>query len=97
MRKTSIFVASIVAAAMAATSASAGCYTKTAKATTDNEKDSKWYALETIVQAVDWGAWPGYVATGKPTGYVIKSQQYNCKPDGGQITCHARATLCDAK
>jgi hypothetical protein len=99
MKKTSLFAATLVAGVVAASAANAGCQTKYAKAWSDTADSAKWYVLETIVQAVDWGAWPGYVATGKPTGYTIKSQSYKCGPDKakGMILCNGEATLCSTK
>lgn len=81
---------------LTATSASAAgaCLTKGAVATAGSADSAKWYALETMVQAVSWGLWPGFVATNKVEGYAIKDEKYKCNPDGGQVTCHGRATFC---
>ena len=76
------------------TGASAGCVTKGAVATSDSAKSAKWFALETMVQAVSWGLWPGFLNNGKVEGYNITSERYNCKPDGGSITCRGQATFC---
>lgn len=80
--------------AMGVSAASAGCVNKGAKATAGSEKDAKWYAMETMVQAVSWGLWPGWLSTGKVEGYSISNERYRCYPEGGQITCHSRATFC---
>ena len=77
-------------------SASAGCVGKGAVATSGSEKDAKWYAMETMVQAVSWGLWPGWLQTGKVEGYKVTSEKYKCNADGGQVTCHGRATFCTA-
>ena len=82
---------------MSATAANAGCVTKGAVATAGSADSAKWYALETMVQAVSWGLWPGFVANNKVAGHTIKAEKYNCKPDGGQVTCHGRATFCTNK
>lgn len=74
--------------------AQAGCVNKGAVATAGSEKDAKWYAMETMVQGVSWGLWPGWLSTGKVEGYVVKNERYRCGPDGGQVTCHSRATFC---
>lgn len=74
--------------------ASAACVTKGAIATSDSEKSAKWYAMETMVQAVDWGIWPTYVATSKVTGYRVSGEHYSCTKDSGGVTCRARATFC---
>lgn len=93
--KLSIACAVVGAAlALGATGASAkDCVTKYAKATAPSESSAKWFALETTVQAVSWGLWPGYVATSKVEGYNV-ADKYKCGPDGGQVTCHVAATFC---
>lgn len=78
-------------------SANAGCVTKGAVATADGEKNTKWYVMETMVQAVSWGLWPGFLSNGKVEGYKVSNEHYSCKPDGGQTTCHGRATFCTTK
>ncbi len=80
--------------AIGTTGASAGCVTKGAVATSDSAKSAKWFALETMVQAVSWGLWPGFLSNGKVEGYNITSERYNCKPDGGSTTCRGQATFC---
>ena len=77
-----------------ATAASAECVTKGAIATSSSADSAKWFALETMVQAVSWGLWPGFLSNGKVEGYNITSQKYNCKPDGGSVTCRGQATFC---
>ncbi len=83
-----------LAASLSAGAANAGCVNKGAVATAGSESSAKWYALETMVQSVSWGLWPGFVATNKVEGYNVVNERYRCKPDGGQITCHGRATFC---
>ena len=56
--------------------AKAQCVTKAAEATSGTAESAKWFALETMVQAVSWGLWPGFVATGQVAGYKIKSQKF---------------------
>ena len=77
--------------------ASAGCVSKAAVATSGSAESAKWYALETMVQAVSWGLWPGFVATNKVEGHVVKNERYKCTPDGDQVTCHGTATFCTTK
>jgi hypothetical protein len=79
---------------LGAGAANAGCTTKGAVATSTSADSAKWFALETMVQNVSWGLWPGWVATGKVEGYKIASQRYRCKSDGGMTTCHGTATFC---
>ena len=92
IRLASISVVALLAFGM--TSANAACVSKGAVATAGSDKDAKWYALETMVQAVSWGLWPGFLQNGKVEGYNVTNEHYSCKPDGGQVTCHGRATFC---
>jgi len=90
----SILPLSLAAAMLLAGNADAACLTKGAVATSGTEASAKWFAMETMVQAVDWGLWPGYVATSKVDGYSVRGEHYRCKPDAGGVTCQARATFC---
>lgn len=91
-------VASVAACLVFSVSAaSAECVNKGAVATSGSEKDAKWYAMETMVQAVSWSLWPGWLQTGKVEGYRVTNERYKCGPDGGQVTCHGRATFCSTK
>jgi hypothetical protein len=94
-----VFAAALLSAActLGAVSANAGCVSKAAVATSGSAESAKWYALETMVQAVSWGLWPGFVATNKVEGHVVKNERYKCSPDGGQVTCHGTATFCTTK
>ncbi len=74
--------------------AKAQCVTKAAEATSGTAESAKWFALETMVQAVSWGLWPGFIATGQVAGYKIKSQKYKCTQGGTVVTCRGRATFC---
>jgi hypothetical protein len=74
--------------------ANAGCVTKAAVATSTSADSAKWFALETMVQSVSWGLWPGFVATGNVEGYKVVNQRYRCSPDGGAVTCHGTASFC---
>jgi hypothetical protein len=87
-------VALAAALSFSSTAATAGCVSKGAVATAGSAESAKWYALETMVQAVSWGLWPGFVATNKVEGYTIKNEVYKCNPEGGQVTCHGRAMFC---
>jgi hypothetical protein len=89
--------AAVLAAATVTTTANAGCVSKAAVATSGSAESAKWYALETMVQAVSWGLWPGFVATNKVEGYTVKNEHYKCSPDGGQVTCHGSASFCTNK
>lgn len=72
----------------------ADCVKKGAIATAGSADSAKWYALETMVQSVSWGLWPGFLANGKVEGYNVVDEKYSCKPDGGQVTCRGTATFC---
>ncbi|MGE0627825.1 MAG: hypothetical protein AB7O43_08355 [Hyphomicrobiaceae bacterium] len=74
--------------------AKGACVTKGAVATAGSESSAKWFVLETMVQAVSWGLWPGFLANGKVEGYKVSNEKYLCKPDGGNVTCRGRATFC---
>ncbi len=86
-----IFAATI---SLGSVAANAGCVTKAAMATSTSADSAQWFALETMVQSVSWGLWPGFVATGNVEGYKIVNKHYKCSPDGGMVTCHGRATFC---
>ena len=77
-----------------ASAAAADCVTKGANATSSSAESAKWYALETMVQAVSWGLWPSYVANGSVPGYTVKDQKYVCTNSGGGVFCRGRATFC---
>jgi len=96
------FAAGIAAAAMfAAGSAQAKCVNKGANATAGDEAAAKWFVMETMVQSVSWGLWPGFLSANpqhtknyKVAGYKISREVYTCKPQGGQVFCRGRATFC---
>ncbi len=79
---------------LGAGAANAGCMTKAAVATSTSADSAKWFAMETMVQNVSWGLWPGFLANGDVAGYKVTNKQYRCSPDGGMVTCHGRATFC---
>jgi hypothetical protein len=94
--KTSLMALAVASAVIALTVSGASardCVTKNAVATSATTDQAKWFALETTVQAVSWGLWPGFVSTNKVEGYNV-SDRYRCHPDGGQVTCHVTATFC---
>ena len=87
-------LAAVVLVGGFATAAEAKCLKKAAVATSSSEKSAKWFALETMVQAVSWGIWPAFVADGSTPGWRIASQKYRCSKDGGGVTCKGQATFC---
>jgi hypothetical protein len=96
MKLTVTLLALALASSAGAPAAHAACVTKGAVATSTDAKSAKWFALETMVQAVSWGLWPGFVATSKVDGYKITGERYSCKPDAAGVTCQGRATFCKA-
>jgi hypothetical protein len=94
--KMKFLICAAIGAAMSlgAGAANAGCVTKAAVATSTSADSARWFALETMVQHVSWGLWPGFVANGDVTGYKVINTRYRCRPDGGMVTCHGRATFC---
>ncbi|GAG30928.1 unnamed protein product, partial [marine sediment metagenome] len=55
IKKVAVILLACAAVAGVAEGAQAKCLKKAAIATAENEKSAKWYALETMVQAVSWG------------------------------------------
>jgi hypothetical protein len=96
LMKSKLLIATLTAAivCLGAASANAGCVTKGAVATSTSAESAKWYALETMVQSVSWGLWPGFLANGQVEGYKVINKKYRCSPSGGMVTCHGRATFC---
>lgn len=86
-----------VAVALAASTAQAECVSRAANATAGSAESAKWYVMETMVQAVSWGLWPGWLSNGKVAGYSVSNEKYTCKPDGGQVFCRGSATFCTSK
>jgi len=92
LQRTCLAVCAVLA--LSATHANAQCVTKAAEATSSTADSAKWFALETMVQSVSWGLWPGFVATGQVAGYKIKSQKYKCSQGSAGVTCRGHATFC---
>jgi hypothetical protein len=94
MKHVKLSTALVLAAMMFAGQANAECVTKGAEATSTSESSAKWFALETMVQAVSWSLWPSYVATGDVPGYTVKNQKYKCSSGSFGVTCRGHATFC---
>lgn len=93
----SVFCAGAVVLGMSLFSvgaAQAACVSKSAQATSGTEALAKWFAMETMVQGVSWGLWPGWVATGNVAGYNVTKEKYKCNADGAGYTCIGWATFC---
>ncbi|CCB68146.1 MULTISPECIES: hypothetical protein [unclassified Hyphomicrobium] len=89
-----IGVAAAALVSLGAGVANAGCMTKGAVATSTSADSAKWFAMETMVQNVSWGLWPGFLANGQVAGYKVVNKKYRCSPNGSMVTCHGRATFC---
>jgi hypothetical protein len=76
-----------------APASAAECVKKAAVATAGTAESAKWFALETMVQSVSWGLWPGFLATGKVEGYTVRNARYKCTGTGS-VTCRGQATFC---
>ena len=94
IRKTALILVASIATSGLASAAQAKCLKKAAVATAGDAKAAKWFALETMVQAVSWGIWPAFVANGSTPGYRIAKQKYRCKNAGAGVTCTGQATFC---
>ena len=94
--KSKILASALAAAAVCLSggAADAACTTKAAVATSTSAESARWYAMETMVQSVSWGLWPGFLANGDVAGYKVVNKKYRCSPDGGMVTCHGQATFC---
>ncbi len=90
--KSSVLALSLLTASFGV--AQAGCVSKSAQATSYSKASAKWFAMETMVQAVSWGLWPGWVATGVVDGYSVKSEKYKCTPGSDGVTCISWAKFC---
>ena len=93
--------AAVAASFALAGAAQAQCVSKGANATAGTADAAKWYVMETMVQSVSWGLWPGFLSANpqhttkyKVEGYKITNERYDCKPQGGQVFCRGRATFC---
>ncbi|RUO98368.1 hypothetical protein [Hyphomicrobium sp.] len=95
--KTKILLSAIAVAVVSLSAGAAnagGCVTKGAVATSSSADSARWFAMETMVQNVSWGLWPGFLANGQVEGYKVINKKYRCSPNGGMVTCHGRATFC---
>ena len=104
MKRVTLIAATFACSAAYAAAAQAACVTKAANATSPTENQAKWYVMETMVQSVSWGLWPGFVAANQTRtsnwqleGYKVTGERYQCKPEGGQVFCRGSATFCTTK
>ena len=94
VRLAGLVLGGLLACSLSTVANAGACVTKSAEATSGTADQAKWFALETMVQSVSWGLWPGYVATNKVEGYTVKNQQYKCSTSGAGTTCRGNATFC---
>ncbi len=92
--KTLAVLAISVAPMLWTATAEAACVRKAAVATAPTESQAKWFAMETIVQQISWGLWPGWVATGQLPGYKVQKRKYTCSKADFGVKCNATATIC---
>lgn len=90
-----IAAVSVVGAGLAEAAAKkSNCVTKAAQGTGSDEKAAKFQVDEALLQAVDWGAWASWMASGKTPGYDYGARKYRCKPGGLGVTCVGQARIC---
>ena len=87
----------------AAPAAHAGaCVKKGAIGEAGSKPDAMLQVDEALLQAVDWGAWSAWMASGnkvgaaaKLPGYTFGARSYNCKSGSSWgWTCRGSATIC---
>ncbi|MES1180211.1 MAG: hypothetical protein ABUL43_03350, partial [Hyphomicrobium sp.] len=71
------------------------CVRKGAIGEAGSQADAKFQVDEALLQAVDWGAWAAWMASGNTPGYTFGPRTYSCK-QGGTFgwTCRGSATIC---
>lgn len=94
MSKFKMFVALIALAAMSGAAEAGTCVKKGAIGTAGSLEGAKFQVDEALLQAVDWGAWASWMATGKTPGYSFGPRTYKCGPGGIGIQCRGSATIC---
>lgn len=74
------------------------CWKKGAVGWAGDTPGAKFQVDEALLQAVDWGAWAAWMASGgtssTPGGYSFGPRTYRCKPDGSGVTCRGQAKIC---
>ena len=90
-------VALAVAAGAPAMAAGKGgnCVLKSAEGTAGTEQAAKFQVDEALLQAVDWGAWSAWMASGTTPGYSFGPRSYKCKGGAGLgYTCRGSSKIC---
>jgi hypothetical protein len=71
------------------------CIKKGAIGQAGTKKGAQFQVDEALLQAVDWGAWASWMATGTTPGYTFGRRSYRCKKGGSWgWTCRGSATIC---
>lgn len=84
----------VLAAAVAPAAAAGKCVVKAAEGTGSDEKSAKFQVDEALLQAVDWGAWASWMASGTTPGYNYGARKYKCSKGGIGVVCRGSAKIC---
>jgi hypothetical protein len=89
-------IAAVAGLAFCAAPAEAkSCFKKGAIGEAGSQSDAKFQVDEALLQAVDWGAWASWMASGTTPGYSFGPRSYSCKQSGSWgWTCRGSATIC---
>jgi hypothetical protein len=94
--RSAMAAAAIAGLALSAVPAEAKtCFKKGAIGEAADEAGAKFQVDEALLQAVDWGAWASWMATGTTPGYTFGPRTYRCSKGGmWGWTCRGQATIC---
>ncbi|MCB1529260.1 MAG: hypothetical protein KDJ45_16375 [Hyphomicrobiaceae bacterium] len=81
-------------AASSVAEAKGSCVVKTAEGTGVSKKSAQFQVDEALLQAVDWGAWAAWMASGTTPGYKFGKRKYSCKAGGLGFNCRGTARIC---
>jgi len=71
------------------------CWKKGAVGEAGDIAGAKFQVDEALLQAVDWGAWASWMASGTTPGYSFGARTYRCSKGGlWGVTCRGQATIC---
>jgi hypothetical protein len=96
LRSATVVVAAACLAFLVAPVAEAKtCFKKGAIGEAGDTAGAKFQVDEALLQAVDWGAWASWMASGTTPGYSFGPRSYSCTKGGSWgVTCHGQATIC---
>jgi hypothetical protein len=82
-------------AASASQAEAKSCVKKGAVGEATSQSGAKFQVDEALLQAVDWGAWASWMASGSTPGYTFGPRTYRCSA-GGTLgwKCHGQSTIC---